>query len=154
MYEEEFQKKPYHLLPKNDKWWTSKVCRKVFKERQNFKRHTRIRKRWVSADEIAILQDIDEELHLDEKEFITAGSAQLPELSAVCTEIFNRISDTDNDSSSSKLSLSNVHAVNGPSRLPLNESKGSVCQGEFLPKPCHAVSTNVKGWTCKVCQKY
>ncbi|KAF8788097.1 Zinc finger protein 28 like protein [Argiope bruennichi] len=151
--QEEFQKKPYHLLPENDKRWTRKVCRKVFKERQNFKRHTQIKKRLGGADVNTILQDIDDELHLDENKFITLSSEQFPELSAVCTEIFNKISDPDSDFSSSKLFVNDVDAVPGPSRLPFNESKGSMCQEEFLLKPYHSESAYVKGWTCKVCKK-
>ncbi|KAF8788095.1 putative zinc finger protein 876 like protein [Argiope bruennichi] len=98
-------------------------------------------------------EDIDDELVLDENEFVTAAREQLPELSAVCTEIFNKISDPDSDFSSSKLSVNDVYAVPGPSRLPFNESKGSMCQEEFLLKPYHSESANVKGWTCKVCKK-
>ncbi|XP_055941915.1 zinc finger protein 85-like [Argiope bruennichi] len=177
--QEKFQKKPYHLLPKNVKRDTRETCGKVFKERQNFKRHTEIRKRLRSANENTILQDIDDELDPDENEFITLGSGQLPELSTVCTEIFKSISDPCTHSSLSKevtfgtdqhnslrpvafseksetydiRSVSDVHAVPGPSRLPFNESKRSLFQEEFQPKPCQALNTNVKGWTYEVCQK-
>ncbi|KAF8788102.1 hypothetical protein HNY73_009637 [Argiope bruennichi] len=173
--QEEFHKKPYHLLPKNVKRGTREICRKVFKESQNFKRHTEIKQRLEGAHVNTILQDIDEELHLDENEFIILDSEQLPELSTICIEIFNKISDhyndydlskevidqhnssrpvtfSENSETYDKRSVSDVHAAPGPSRLPFNESKGSVCKEEFQPKPYQGEPINVKLLTCKFCQ--
>ncbi|KAF8788103.1 Myoneurin like protein [Argiope bruennichi] len=130
---------------------------------------------WVLGNQI--LQDIQDELNLDDNEIITSVSEQLPELSTVSTEIFDRISDPYTDSNLSKEVtfgtnqqigsspvsfpeksepynkhiVSDVHAVPCPSRLPLNESEGSLCQREFQPKPYH--STEVKLWICNVCHK-
>ncbi|KAF8788106.1 hypothetical protein HNY73_009641 [Argiope bruennichi] len=49
-----------------------------------------------------ILQDIADEIDIDENELISLDIEELPELSSVCTEIFNRISDRVPDSSLSK----------------------------------------------------
>ncbi|KAF8788092.1 Zinc finger protein 473 like protein [Argiope bruennichi] len=126
-----------------------------------------------------ILQDIEDELYPDENEFITSGSDPLSELSKFCIEIFNRISDPCTDSSLpkevtfetdqhnhssaisilensetyDKQSISNVHAVPGPSRLPLSENKGSGCKVEFQTKRYKAGPTNVNPLTFQVCQK-
>ncbi|XP_055942696.1 gastrula zinc finger protein XlCGF8.2DB-like [Argiope bruennichi] len=130
---------------------------------------------WVLGNQI--LQDIQDELNFDDNEIITSVSEQLPELSTVCTEILDRISDPYTDSNlskevtfgtdqqigsspvsfpeksepSNKQIVSDVHAVPGPSRLALNESEGSLCQREFQPKPYHSVPTDVKVWKCNVC---
>ncbi|KAF8788100.1 Zinc finger and SCAN domain-containing [Argiope bruennichi] len=132
-----------------------------------------------TEDAITILHDIVDELDLDENEFLSLNTEQLPELSSVCAEILGRTSDPCTDSTLSKevtfgtdqqidsnsvsfsekseayhkRLVSDVHAVPGPSRLPFNESEGSVCQEEFQPKSHHSVPSMKELWTCKFCQK-
>ncbi|XP_055941913.1 gastrula zinc finger protein XlCGF8.2DB-like [Argiope bruennichi] len=135
---------------------------------------------WMLGTEDAkrILQDIVDELDIDENECISLNTGQLPDLSSVCTEIFNRNQKPYTDSSASKQvtsgtglqigssavvfsgkseaydtrTVSDVHAVPGPSRLPFNERKGSVCQEKFQPKPFKSETADVKVFTSNVCK--
>ncbi|KAF8788093.1 Zinc finger protein 782 like protein [Argiope bruennichi] len=155
-------------------------CSEEFDPQQG---HICLNSRWMrgTANENQILQDIETGLDLERHEFISPACEELPVLSSVFTEIFNRMSDPYTDSGVSKqvtsganqeigsnpvsfseksetfdkCTVNDVHAVPGPSRLPYNESKGGTCQEEFQPKPYQAVTTNVNvtRWTCKVCEK-
>ncbi|KAF8788105.1 hypothetical protein HNY73_009640 [Argiope bruennichi] len=141
-------------------------CNEAFEREQG---HRCLNSPWMLGTENAntILQHIEDELDLDENEFITSGSDQLSELSKFCIEIFNRISDPYTDSSLSKdvtfetgphnnifpvpfseesgtydnRIVNDVHAVPGPSRLLFNESGGSFSKEEFQPKPYHSMPT-------------
>ncbi|XP_055941914.1 zinc finger protein 235-like [Argiope bruennichi] len=158
-------------------------CNEAFEREQG---HRCLNSPWMLGTENAntILEDNENELNLDENEVISSVSVQLPKLSKVCTEIFNRNSDSDTDASLSKevifgtdqhknsnplsfseksetcdkRSVSDIHAIPGPSRLPLNESEGSFCKEEFQFKPTEVnptdpVPTEVKLRTCKICHK-
>ncbi|KAF8788094.1 hypothetical protein HNY73_009629 [Argiope bruennichi] len=153
-------------------------CSEEFDPQQG---HICLNSHWMrgTANENQILQDIETGLDLERHEFISPASDELPELQSVFNEIFDRISDPCTDSTLSnevtfetdqsigissvscsekyktyyKRIVSDVHPVPGPSLLPYNENKGSLCQKEFQPKPYKAVTTNVTGWTCKVCEK-
>ncbi|KAF8788111.1 Zinc finger protein 69 like protein [Argiope bruennichi] len=151
-------------------------CNQPFDRQQG---HRCLNSRWmlVTEDRNKISEDIVD--GLIENEFISLARKQLPDLSSVCSEIFNKISDPKADSSLSKdvtsenhqqigsspvsfpekseayatRSVSDVDAVPGPSHLPFNESKGSVSQEVFQPKPYHAEPAHVKRWTCNICRK-
>ncbi|XP_055941918.1 zinc finger protein 271-like [Argiope bruennichi] len=153
-------------------------CDESFEREQG---HRCLKSRWMlePGDANTILQDIDDELGLDENEFISLDTEQLPELLSVCAEIFNRNQEPYTDSSlyqqvtlgadqhslsstvsfsekseaSEKSFRSDDNAVPGPSRLPFNDSNGSVCQEEFQPKLLKAEPAREKVFTCNDCKK-
>ncbi|KAF8788112.1 Zinc finger protein 845 like protein [Argiope bruennichi] len=153
-------------------------CDEPFEREQG---HRCLKSRWMlePGDANTILQDIDDELGLDENEFISLDTEQLPELLSVCAEIFNRNQEPYTDSSlyqqvtlgadqhslsstvsfsekseaSEKSFRSDDNAVPGPSRLPFNDSNLSVCQEDVQPKLLKSEPAHEKVFTCNDCKK-
>ncbi|XP_055941912.1 zinc finger protein 2-like [Argiope bruennichi] len=114
-------------------------CNKPFDTQQG---HVCLNNPWMLGNQI--LQDIEDELLLHENEFISLDSEQLPELSSVCSEIFNRISDPYTDPGVSKEETFGTDQQIGsrPVSLALPELS-SVCNEIFNRSPDHCSDSSL-----------
>ncbi|KAF8788110.1 Zinc finger protein 705F like protein [Argiope bruennichi] len=153
-------------------------CHEIFDPQQG---HHCLNSRWIlrTLDGRKMVRDISDGLAFEGREYVSLASEQLPGLSAVSTEIFNRNPDSytassllkqdtlriDKHTHSSyvivsekseayeKCLVSDIQAVPSSSQLQVSKDKGRLCQEYLQPKPYRAVSTNVKIVICNICQK-